>query len=157
MFHVVCADMYYERTYKTGKGTLSHHFYLGNVSSFYFSLEVQALQGLNCVSSELCSRNDMQALNVLDFKKIKADVEHTLANSLIIASIHIAGANESNECVSLSLECVFALISAGDTVTRLAGLCGIESAPQSSAGHVSSETGIGQPLSFPKVWFAVDC
>jgi hypothetical protein len=138
LFHVVCDDFYYERSYKTGKGALHHQFSIGSMNSFYISPQVPATQVPKHVSAECCFVEKSRALHVLDFNAIKADVTEMLASSPILVSIQAVGAFEGRDCVFLNLECVTALLSACSVIEKLVESCKIDLSSSISPHHSTS-------------------
>lgn len=146
LFHLVCADIYYERTYKPGKSAIHHQFSIGTINSFYMSPEVPTAQGSMHVSAKEFFAETARAHPVLNFNAVKADVTQKMASSLVIVSIHAIGAYEGQECICLNLECITALIFAGSAFKRLLESCNIDfSSPPPR--HTSST---------PEIWIYVD-
>lgn len=152
LFHVVCNEFYYERTYKTGKGALHHQFSVGTLNSFYISPQFPASQGPKKVSADHCFAEKSRALHVLNFNACKVDVTEILAASLVIVSVQAVGAHEGRDCVCSNLESVTALLSAVGLFEKLLESCDVHSTDSSSRRHSPSALA----PSTPELWISVD-
>lgn len=119
LFHFVCSDIDYERTYKVGQSSLYHQFSTATINLCYVSPPMNATQIPKHVSADDCFSKNAQAVQVLDLNRIRVNLTEKNASSLIIASIRAVGAYDGRECASLNLECVTALLSASSTFSRL--------------------------------------